>query len=274
MSRCQYVWVMASDTPARDQDKFVLRLPDGMRERVRQAAELNRRSMNAEIIARLEESFEGLRPSNMSYEMETLSRMADGSIEKSPYFERIFEKVAHSAAQKAASEVVSFLLESGADEEPPNNAGQTTKLYQPKSTRAPSRQGPTLDEFDDVLRAAGPELAKQVIDKIDEGIIHIFDFDEIISEFTRGAKAASTRERHARLISDLESLVNNPELQLKERRETVREALGDYTPSPLSSYARRVLLTRLGEAVRAEMAQNDQDAIPLTPTPKRPSRAR
>lgn len=35
----------------------MLRLPDGMRERVREAAEQNKRSMNAEIIARLEASF-------------------------------------------------------------------------------------------------------------------------------------------------------------------------------------------------------------------------
>jgi len=45
---------MSTDTPAKDQDKFVLRLPDGMRERLKAEAEANKRSMNAEIIARLE----------------------------------------------------------------------------------------------------------------------------------------------------------------------------------------------------------------------------
>lgn len=39
------------------QDKYVLRLPDGMRERIRAAAELSNRSMNAEIVDRLEQSF-------------------------------------------------------------------------------------------------------------------------------------------------------------------------------------------------------------------------
>lgn len=38
-------------------DKFLLRLPDGMRERIAEAAKANGRSMNAEIAARLEESF-------------------------------------------------------------------------------------------------------------------------------------------------------------------------------------------------------------------------
>lgn len=42
---------------SRESDKFMLRLPNGMRERVRVASELNKRSMNAEIVARLESSF-------------------------------------------------------------------------------------------------------------------------------------------------------------------------------------------------------------------------
>lgn len=39
------------------QDKFMLRFPDGMRDRLKAAAADNNRSMNAEIIARLEASF-------------------------------------------------------------------------------------------------------------------------------------------------------------------------------------------------------------------------
>lgn len=38
------------------QDKYVLRLPDGMRDRLKVAAADNGRSMNAEIVARLEAS--------------------------------------------------------------------------------------------------------------------------------------------------------------------------------------------------------------------------
>ena len=41
--------------PSRGTDQFVLRFPEGMRERVRLAAEANGRSMNAEILTRLEE---------------------------------------------------------------------------------------------------------------------------------------------------------------------------------------------------------------------------
>jgi hypothetical protein len=46
-----------NEKPVRDQDKVMLRLPDGMRERLKEAAKSNTRSMNAEIVARLEESF-------------------------------------------------------------------------------------------------------------------------------------------------------------------------------------------------------------------------
>ncbi|MDH0613423.1 MULTISPECIES: Arc family DNA-binding protein [unclassified Agrobacterium] len=41
------------------QDKFIVRLPDGLRERIRASAENQNRSMNADIVARLELSFEG-----------------------------------------------------------------------------------------------------------------------------------------------------------------------------------------------------------------------
>ena len=33
------------------QDKFIVRLPDGLRDRIRLAAETNNRSMNAEVVA-------------------------------------------------------------------------------------------------------------------------------------------------------------------------------------------------------------------------------
>lgn len=47
---------MANEVTGRDSDKFMLRLPDGMRDRLKSDAEANKRSMNAEIVARLEKS--------------------------------------------------------------------------------------------------------------------------------------------------------------------------------------------------------------------------
>lgn len=42
---------------SRDSDKFMLRLPDGMRARIAEVAKGNGRSMNTEIVTRLQESF-------------------------------------------------------------------------------------------------------------------------------------------------------------------------------------------------------------------------
>lgn len=42
---------------SRDSDKFMLRFPEGMRSHVSDAAERNHRSMNSEILARLERTF-------------------------------------------------------------------------------------------------------------------------------------------------------------------------------------------------------------------------
>lgn len=50
-----------STKQVRDFDKFMLRFPDGMREQIADAAKKNARSMNAEIVDRLERSF---RPEN------------------------------------------------------------------------------------------------------------------------------------------------------------------------------------------------------------------
>ena len=44
-----------ADQTGRASDKFMLRLPDGMRERIKAAAEQNGRSMNAEIVQALDE---------------------------------------------------------------------------------------------------------------------------------------------------------------------------------------------------------------------------
>ena len=41
----------------RESDRFMLRLPDGMRDRIKAAAEANNRSMNAEIVAALEKEY-------------------------------------------------------------------------------------------------------------------------------------------------------------------------------------------------------------------------
>jgi len=44
--------------PSPDKERFIVRLPDGMRDQIRAAAHANNRTMTAEIVARLRWSFE------------------------------------------------------------------------------------------------------------------------------------------------------------------------------------------------------------------------
>jgi hypothetical protein len=57
MAWCHYGFDMTKEPLAKDQDKFVLRLPTGMRDRISKSAEANKRSMNAEIVQALEQLF-------------------------------------------------------------------------------------------------------------------------------------------------------------------------------------------------------------------------
>lgn len=73
--------------PSDTLDKFMLRMPEGMRERIAKSAKENNRSMNAEIVSRLERS---LSPTitfnvkdNYSYsEVETLFNSMNARMER------------------------------------------------------------------------------------------------------------------------------------------------------------------------------------------------
>lgn len=62
--------------PSQDADRINFRVPDGLRERLKEAGRENGRSMNAEIVARLESSFE---PSQSIHP--ELARLVDQHIE-------------------------------------------------------------------------------------------------------------------------------------------------------------------------------------------------
>lgn len=77
-------------TSSRTADKFVVRLPDGMRERIAEVAHGHHRSMNSEIIARLKRSLEGedvggdvftvYLPDSLRAEIEPLAQDNDRSV--------------------------------------------------------------------------------------------------------------------------------------------------------------------------------------------------
>jgi len=47
---------MRKPYPSEEQDRFMVRLPNGMRDDLKRVSEANKRTMNAEIVARLEAS--------------------------------------------------------------------------------------------------------------------------------------------------------------------------------------------------------------------------
>jgi hypothetical protein len=78
---------MSTKPPSRTADQFVLRLPDGMRPRIAEAAKANGRSMNAEIVARLEASF-AEKPANLLSDQSVQEAVTDAFVRaiRSPEF--------------------------------------------------------------------------------------------------------------------------------------------------------------------------------------------
>lgn len=71
--------VAKNPTPAAEQDKYILRLPDGMRDDLKENAAHNKRSLNAEIVARLED-YEAIKGDDIKWlkkEMERLRKERD-----------------------------------------------------------------------------------------------------------------------------------------------------------------------------------------------------
>lgn len=69
---------MANEKTGRGADQFPLRLPPGMREQIKDAAGKNGRSMNAEIVSRLEETFQ-----EREYILkETIDKIASGALDE------------------------------------------------------------------------------------------------------------------------------------------------------------------------------------------------
>lgn len=48
---------MSDQFPSRSLDKIIIRVPDGMRDRIKRAADANGRSMNAELLVLLERAY-------------------------------------------------------------------------------------------------------------------------------------------------------------------------------------------------------------------------
>jgi hypothetical protein len=63
-------------SPSQTQDKFIVRLPDGMRDQISAAAKANNRTMTAEIVSRLERTFREERLSAVEGKIEEATDLA------------------------------------------------------------------------------------------------------------------------------------------------------------------------------------------------------
>jgi hypothetical protein len=60
---------MVQDTPSRHLDKIVVRLPDGLKERIKKAADANKRSVNQELVTTLEAAYPAPDPDDLGKSM-------------------------------------------------------------------------------------------------------------------------------------------------------------------------------------------------------------
>ncbi|MDP4076247.1 Arc family DNA-binding protein [Acidovorax sp. A1169] len=72
------------DTESRHADKYIVRFPDGMRDRLKAAAKYNNRTLNAEIVARLEGSFRSVDVNDAAAIMLDLHRAEDKLAARNP----------------------------------------------------------------------------------------------------------------------------------------------------------------------------------------------
>ena len=107
------------DSDSRHADKYIVRFPDGMRDRLKEQAKASNRTLNAEIIARLQQTFDGtFRPNAVSkttYEEATPEELAamrlpairvGGGDFPATFTEQDVAKIATQAAERAIRQVL------------------------------------------------------------------------------------------------------------------------------------------------------------------------
>ena len=106
---------MSEESTRAWKDQYMLRLPDGMRDRIKRAAEANNRSMNAEIVASLEAIYPAPFTENDSYACAINAAMlfspsrANGRFEERylEIFQYVMLEFGHDIREMNLAEVVS-----------------------------------------------------------------------------------------------------------------------------------------------------------------------
>lgn len=96
---------------SRTADKFVVRLPDGMRERIAEVARVHHRSMNSEIIARMERTLleddaaEGVEPTTLTHIEDLVAKL-----EIQPWAPQVGQVVRRRDSREILGVIVGFNL--------------------------------------------------------------------------------------------------------------------------------------------------------------------
>lgn len=143
--------------PVQSEDKYVLRLPDGMRDRLKAAAEANNRTMNSEIIDRLDWSFDSWPRIALSHELK--QRALNSSKDTRIDYERQLSSYANDLADvrfPSLNPDVSEIL---------------NKLSEFIVHMPTERHGELVEKIKEIMRkhsSLGTDLPKSVIDEDDE----------------------------------------------------------------------------------------------------------
>lgn len=101
-------------SPSRTADQFVVRFPDGMRDRIAESAKTNGRSMNSEIVSRLDETFTRPHadPTDLSGSSVQLQEIAQAHKEATKWLGQLNHALA-LALEELASHVPEEMLQPG-----------------------------------------------------------------------------------------------------------------------------------------------------------------
>jgi hypothetical protein len=130
--------------PSEEQDRFIVRMPDGMRDRLKDAAAKNSRSMNAEIVARLAYTF-------------------DQSVHHQPMTPEMFDELFDKQVERRANPTDDATVEMLGEKQANRIADKVTQRFEA-----------ALDDFISALVGAGPRGAEiHDVDKLIERADHL-----------------------------------------------------------------------------------------------------
>ncbi|MCO6386217.1 Arc family DNA-binding protein [Aliihoeflea sp. 40Bstr573] len=143
-------------------DGFMLRLPDGMRDQLREAADNNGRSMNSEIIARIDRSFEDGLPMPIGLKLQLKSA---AEVNERPVRDEVVARLEASFEERSQADISAL-----------NEANARAEKFERLMRQARSRLGQLRYERDRL--AAYVKVVNEGIEEDFMGQLKVRDLDE------------------------------------------------------------------------------------------------